>query len=219
LFLGSLSHSRERVGVRVCALGFSCGSRADKGASGQPPSRGRGGLRYAPTALRCSVSWPPPNSLRSLREGRSDMRRQECLRSAHCVRAATSPGLAGRAGPVARPLARHEQSTGLFVSGLAFSAPQDARRRLPRCTFAVALVAVDLLRHTHWWNSRQAVPVEGDFCGDEKRRAGVGARSALRKHTCRSLFERSEQLTERGKAKFPQVFPLIGQTYKLTCVN
>jgi len=27
-------------------------------------------------------------------------------------------GLAGRAGPVARPLARHKQSTGLFVSGL-----------------------------------------------------------------------------------------------------
>jgi len=26
--------------------------------------------------------------------------------------------LAGRVGPVARPLARHEQSTGLFVSGL-----------------------------------------------------------------------------------------------------
>ena len=34
------------------------------------------------------------------------------------------PGLAGRAGPVARPFARHEQSSGLFVSG--FSPPHRA---------------------------------------------------------------------------------------------
>ena len=30
------------------------------------------------------------------------------------------PGLAGRARPLARPLARHKQSAGLFVSGLGF---------------------------------------------------------------------------------------------------
>ena len=36
------------------------------------------------------------------------------------------------------------------------------------------------------------------LCGDEKRRAGVGARSALRGLTCRSLFERSER-SERSE--------------------
>ena len=41
--------------------------------------------------------------------------RTKPARSVHCR---LRPGLAGRAGPVARPLARHKQSTGLFVSGL-----------------------------------------------------------------------------------------------------
>jgi len=39
-------------------------------------------------------------------------------RPAYSGRCRQRPGLAGRAGPVARPLARHKQSTGLFVSGL-----------------------------------------------------------------------------------------------------
>jgi hypothetical protein len=37
----------------------------------------------------------------------------------------------------------------------------------------------------HSNESRQAAPGAGDFCGDEKRRPSVGARSALRDLTCR----------------------------------
>ena len=62
------------------------------------------------------------NSLRSLRSLHSDNRRESDERSA--LRAPT-PALALQAasGLVARPHARHKQSTGLFVSGLAFSPP------------------------------------------------------------------------------------------------
>ena len=38
---------------------------------------------------------------------------------------------------------------------------------------------------THATTSRQAAPGRGDFCGDEERSAGVGARSALRELTRR----------------------------------
>ena len=71
-----------------------------------------------------------------------------CVRFALCARTAaarmmtkcaarTDPraGLAGRAGPVAQPLARHKQSTGLFVSGarlLGVPEIAPAGLRLPR---------------------------------------------------------------------------------------
>ena len=41
--------------------------------------------------------------------------------------------------------------------------------------------------------SRQAVPGRGDFCGDEERSAGVGARSALRPHACRICLSAARQ--------------------------
>ena len=41
------------------------------------------------------------------------------LRIGSSTRPAAPPRLAGRAGPEARPFARHKQSTGLFVSGLS----------------------------------------------------------------------------------------------------
>ena len=56
---------------------------------------------------RVRLAWPTTTQTRTrpARSGRCRLRR----------------GLAGRAGPVARPLARHKQSTGLFVSGLSLS--------------------------------------------------------------------------------------------------
>ena len=51
------------------------------------------------------------------------------------ARATPWAGLAGRAGPVAQPLARHKQSTGLFESGARLlGAPEiaSAGHRLPR---------------------------------------------------------------------------------------
>ena len=45
---------------------------------------------------------------------------------------------------------------------------------------------------------RQAVPGGGAVCGAEQRRLQGGARSALRQHICRSLFERSER-SERSE--------------------
>jgi hypothetical protein len=56
-------------------------------------------------------------------EGRELCERAACkatIASGWSSCAAMSPGrLAGRAGPVARPFARHKQSTGLFESGLS----------------------------------------------------------------------------------------------------
>ena len=74
--------------------------------------------------LRCDAraGVAPRNSLRSLRSLRSDNRGESDERSA--LRAPT-PTLALQAasGLAARPLARRKQSTGLFVSRLAFSPP------------------------------------------------------------------------------------------------
>jgi hypothetical protein len=46
--------------------------------------------------------------------------------------------------------------------------------------------------------ARKAVPGAGDFWGGEERSVRVGARSALRQLTCRSLFGRSER-SERSE--------------------
>jgi hypothetical protein len=46
--------------------------------------------------------------------------------------------------------------------------------------------------------ARQVVPGAGDFWGGEERSVRVGARSALRKLTCRILFEQSER-SERSE--------------------
>ena len=54
--------------------------------------------------------------------------------------------LAGRVGPVARPLARHKQSTGLFVSGLGLQRLA-AGRRAGRRPGLQPQVREDLLDH------------------------------------------------------------------------
>ena len=57
-----------------------------------------------PLELAVRPTWPTTTVIRT--------------RPARSGRCRPQRGLAGRAGPVARPLARHKQSTGLFVSGL-----------------------------------------------------------------------------------------------------
>ena len=123
---------------------------ASKGGGGQPAA-----LHCLPSlregSLRCSVSWP--------------CRRTRYVRFAHCAQTAATSQLTKRAAR-----AGHEPC----ASRLRRGAPPAARPRLCRNTEG------RVERGAQWWNSRQADPGRGDFCGDEKRRAGVGARSALR---------------------------------------
>ena len=103
---------QRRVGAAgVASLGRSCAERADCPAVlGLAPRRGTHCVRCAlyarTTATRMLTS-------RAAREG-------------------ARPGLAGRAGPVAQPLARHKQSTGVFVSGARLlGAPEGAPPAAP----------------------------------------------------------------------------------------
>ena len=103
-----------------------------RGAAGGPPSAAS---NAAPRlAAGCPVVLglvaPLRNSLREL--AFAPLRQPQRVGRRGALRArATSPGLAGRAVPVARPLARQEQSTGLFLSGLASSALHRRRSRRP----------------------------------------------------------------------------------------
>jgi len=75
--------------------------------------------------LRCAArpEGAPRNSLRSLRSLRSNSRGESDERSALRAPPASALALQAASGLATRPLARHKQSTGLFVSGLAFSPP------------------------------------------------------------------------------------------------
>ena len=52
--------------------------------------------------------------------------------------------------------------------------------------------------------SRRAAPGGGDLCGDEKRRLGVGARSALRQLTRRGCLNGANEVSEVSSAARPQ---------------
>ena len=96
------------------------------------------------------------NSLRELRSLRSDSRDE--VRARGALRAlAMEPPLLGAS---------------------------EAHRVLPGPGFAAALVGFGA-KTTEATTSRQAAPGRGDFCDDEERSAGVGARSALRDLTRR----------------------------------
>ena len=125
---------------------------------------------------------------------------------------APSPGLAGRAGPVSRPLARHEQSTGLFVSGASLLGASEARRGLPARAFAcnvgpfasksntlVAPTADSFAANHLRLPARQAVPAGGDF--PWRRGAQASGRRAQRASLSDlpHLFERSER-SERSES-------------------
>jgi hypothetical protein len=100
---------------------------------------------------------------------------------ARCARGPRALALAGRAGPEARPLARREQSSGLFLSGLAFAEP-----------------SAGFEREANTVPERQAAPGGGDLWGDEERRFEVGARQRASSTDSRRLFERSER-SERSE--------------------
>src|SRR5205814_7110020 len=103
------------------------------------------------------------------------------------------------------------------------SAPE-ARPSLPARAFAEP-AAVFVANTTTGSTSRQAVPGGGDFWGEEQRRAGLGARSALRQLTRRRCLSavseanvaswapraRTEQRTGVGaQRRPPQHEPLPG---------
>jgi hypothetical protein len=96
------------------AFGLLCARRGGRYPVGAP-TVAVGAARRLRCDARSAVA--PRNSLRSDNPGESD----------HEARAARVPtallALQAASGPRARPLARHGQSTGLPVSGLAFSPP------------------------------------------------------------------------------------------------
>ena len=159
---------------RSLAVHLACESPRGKGASGQAVALHWSGLRCAPTALRCSVSWP--------------RRRTHFARCARCVQTAATSQMTTRA-------AREATSPALL------GAPE-ARPVLPERAFAEARSVLGT--NTQAAASRQAVPGGGDFCGDEKRRPGVGARSALRCLTRRGCLNAVSAANEVSSAARPQ---------------
>jgi len=114
------------------------------------------------------VHGPAHNSLRSLRSLRSNRMRQKCLRGALRARA-MNPALLGASHARRAP------------PGHPFAACSSCSRRPPPPVL-----------------ERQAVPGGSAVCDAEQRRLEGGARSALREHFCRILFERSER-SERSE--------------------
>jgi hypothetical protein len=190
----TVSSSTRRSVIPSLARVVSSG----KGVPGQSTALHLRGRRFAPTALRCSVSRP-----------RRSTHCAHCVRSVQTIatsqftsalaRAATSPSLAGRAGR-GRPAVRKAQAvprTACVPAHLLGAA--QARRGLPGHAFAVAFV----LLHPREEPSRQAVPAGGDLWSDEDRRTGVGARSALRELTRRNCLSATNEVSEASSATRP----------------
>jgi hypothetical protein len=130
-----------------------CTGRRGKGLPGQAAPLRFSGLRFAATALRCSVSWPVAQlaSLTLFAPLRQPATSQLTERAA-------------RAG--------HKPCAARRLTGAA----QPARACLCR-----SVRAFD--RREETLPSRQVASGGGDLWGDEERRAEVGARSALRELT------------------------------------
>ena len=126
------------------------------------------------SGLRCSVSWP--------------CRRTRFVRCAHCTQTAATSQITMRAARAATSPAR-------------LGAPE-ARSSLPARAFAETVVV--LVENTTTGGSRQAVPGGGAVCGDEERRAEVGARSALRQLTCRSCLNAANEESAVSSAARPR---------------
>ena len=178
-----------------------CGLSGGKGTCGQAGALRWSGLRFAPTSLRCSVSWP--------------CRRTRFVRCAHCTQTAATSQITMRAARAA-------------TSPPLLGAPE-ARSSLPARAFAEPVVV--LVENTTTGGSRQAVPGGGAVCGDEevspdsnspedclclangraswpgaacKARAEVGARSALRQLTCRGCLNGSNEESAVSSAARPR---------------
>ena len=145
-------------GLALVVPGFRL-PRAAPGAARRGLTLVRSVLR--PTALRCPVLRPRRGTrcVRCALCAETTATRQLTSRAA---REAASPGLAGRAGPVAQPLARHKQSTGLFVSGARLLGAPEARCSLGARAFASRLLTFGRLepgtQNTTNAASRQALP-------------------------------------------------------------
>ena len=153
---------------------FVCEGSRGKGASGQAAARRCSGLRFATTALRCSDLWP--------------RRKTRFVRCALCAQTVATSQMTIRAA---------REATGLALLG----APE-ARRSLPERAFADAGLACFAKNKTS--PSRQVLPGGGSFWGGEKRRARVGARSALRRLTRRNCLSAESEANEANFATRPQ---------------
>jgi hypothetical protein len=126
-----------------------------------------------------------------VRSGRS----ASLKRSARC---ADSPALLGHA-------ARRETRFVRFALSARTAATSQSTKRAARAAASPARLgasearrslfahgSADMLARSRWHAStlalRQAAPGGGSLCGGEERSAGVGARSALRPHACRSCL-------------------------------
>jgi len=157
-----------------CLVSYDFGG--GKGAWGQAAAlHSCGRALNAPTALRCSVL-RPRRGTRCVRFALYVQTAATRIMTTRASRLAASPGLAGRSGPVALPLARHKQSTGLFVSRARLLAATEARCGLSPRAFADAFLVCGAT-NTKDTASRQALAGGGDLWGAEERRP-VGAFSA-----------------------------------------
>ena len=192
-----------------------------------------GGLRFASTPLCCSL-WDRAAELIAF-AALTAFKQPRRVRCGSALRAPIpETGLAGRAGPEARPFARHERSTGPFVSGAHLLAateiapcqpqrvapaarqrwrtlwqtPDAAFRALPldrgRTSRAGANGYFTFVPNNQTVKARQAVPGGGDFWGFDPRRTGVGARQRASKTDSPRLFERSERSERSEFAARPQ---------------
>ena len=175
--------------------------RRGKDAPGQAAALRLGGRRYAPTPLRCSVSWP--------------RRRTHCVRCAHFVqtaatsqktmraaRAATSPGLAGRAGP-GGPAVRKAQAVPRTACVPAhLLGASEARLLLPGRAFAEPLLVFATQATAGACRGRRC-PL-GAISGATRSAAPGSARaSALRELTCRGCLNAATAGREVSSAARP----------------
>ena len=133
---------------------------------------------------------PSRNSLRSLRSLRSDSRDESVGgRASRWPQALRFSALLRRAaaGPHA-PLQHHG---GVRRNRLHLQAVSESRSQGPSTANRAAA-------------ARRAVRGGGDFCGDEKRRPGVGARSALRQHARRHCLSAVSGANAASLAMRPQ---------------
>jgi hypothetical protein len=174
----------------------SCAASSRRG--GRYPVWAHDGAVGAAHRLRCGArsGLAPRNSLHSLRSLRSDSLGESDERSA--LRA-PSPALALQAaqGLAALPLARHGQSTGLSVSGLACSPPQKSP---PPGTAHRAATRVVFLGEYLGASGKAAGGCASAATYAALRNAGlvVARVSALRSSDSSRLFERSER-SERSE--------------------
>ena len=182
-------------------FGFARDGRCGKGASGQSAALRWSGRRCATTALRCSVSWPRRRT-RSVRYAHCTQTAATSQMTTRAAREATSPRLAGRAGP-GGPAVRQAQTVlrTVCVRAHLLGAPE-ALHSLPGRAFAEAVLVLDA--NTTIGSARQAAPGVGDFCGDEERSPEVGARSALRRLTRRGCLNGANEESVVSSATRPQ---------------